>query len=276
MASPYKPRVKAPALELIEKTQRIIDTYNLHSVCRESACPNIAECFERESATFLIMGDRCTRSCRFCNVSTDKPLSLDPAEPRRLAEAIRDLGLKYVVVTSVDRDDLKDLGAGHFVACVEAIHSLTPTVNIELLTPDFKAKEVLLAHIVAAHPHKLAHNMETVRRLSKTLRPQSDYDRSLRTLSFYAASGIRTKTSLMLGLGETEAEILEAMREALDAGVCDITLGQYLQPSPRHAKVVRYYSPEVFDKLGEIARGMGFEGVASGVLVRSSYYADRL
>ncbi len=276
MASPYKPRVRAPAPQLVEETQRIIDEGGLHSVCRASACPNIAECFARKSATFMILGTRCTRSCRFCNVSTAKPLPPDPTEPRRLAEAIVRLGLRYVVVTSVDRDDLPDLGADHFVRTVQALAAYAPQTRVELLTPDFKARETVLKRVVESRPHKLAHNMETVRRLSRALRPQSDYDRSLHTLAYYADSGIRTKTSLMLGLGERHEEILEALEDARRVGVRDLTLGQYLRPSPAHAPVVRYHTPAYFQELARIARKMGFEGVASGVLVRSSYHADRL
>ncbi len=276
MVSPYKPRVKAPASKSVEAVRNIVEDFGLHVVCRESACPNIAECFERKTATFLILGERCTRSCRFCNVATAKPRPPDPLEPYRLAEAVDILGLSYVVLTSVDRDDLKDFGAAHFVRSIEALKAKIPAIRIEALTPDFKGDFAALDLLIESRPHKLAHNMETVRRLSAALRPQSDYDRSLMVLYRYAKSGIATKTSLMVGLGETKAEIIETMKEIRDAGVRDLTLGQYLRPTPRHAPVARYYAPEIFVELGEIAKEMGFVGVASGPLVRSSYFADRL
>jgi lipoic acid synthetase len=225
----------------------------------------------------MILGDTCTRACRFCNVKTGRGAPPDPTEPERVAEAVRQLGLRYVVVTSVDRDDLPDYGSGHFAAVVEAIRTLSPGTKIELLTPDFRGDERALARIVASRPDKLAHNEETVRRLSPTVRPQSDYDRSLRVLRYYAERfDGPVKSSLMAGLGEREEELLATMRDLYEAGVRQLTLGQYLQPTPRHHSVVCYHSPEFFERMKDKAEKIGFEAVASGILVRSSYYADRL
>ena len=275
--NPYKPKVKAPDPEAIATIRDILHDKALTTVCEAAACPNRNECYARKSATFMILGDTCTRACTFCNVKTGRGTPPDPDEPQRLAEAIAALKLNYVVITSVDRDDLKDYGAGHFAACVEAIRRKTPHVKVELLTPDFRADTTALDTILAAKADKLAHNQETVRRLSKSVRPQSDYDRSLQTLRYYAAcSNTPVKSSLMLGLGETEAELLETMQDLLDAGATQLTLGQYLQPTPRHHPVVRYYPQEYFDMLKARAYEMGFSAVASGVLVRSSYFAEAL
>jgi lipoic acid synthetase len=225
----------------------------------------------------MILGDTCTRACRFCNVKTGRGAPPNPTEPERLAEAIYQLRLNYVVITSVDRDDLDDFGAKQFAACVEAIRRKTPHLKIELLTPDFKADRSALDTILSAGADKLAHNQETVRRLSPSVRPQSDYDRSLATLRYYADhSTVSVKSSLMLGLGEHEEELLETMQDLRDAGVTQLTLGQYLQPTPKHHPVVRYYPQEYFDRLREKALGMGFSAVSSGVLVRSSYFAEAL
>ncbi len=274
---PFKPKVKAPDPEKVAQITDILGRYRLTTVCEAAACPNRSECYAARSATFMILGDTCTRACSFCNVRTGKPLPPDPAEPVRLAEAIAALDLSYVVVTSVDRDDLRDYGAGHFAACVAAIRAASPETKIELLTPDFRGDRAALDTLVACGADKLAHNQETVRRLSKKVRPQSDYDRSLRTLRYYAThAGIPIKSSLMLGLGEQKQELVDTMRDLLDTGVSQLTLGQYLQPSPRHHPVVDYYPQSYFDEMGEVAREMGFEAVASGILVRSSYFAERL
>ena len=273
----YKPKIKALNPVLVEKMQNILHVNALTTVCEAAACPNRAECYARNSATFMILGDTCTRACTFCNVKTGHAKSVDASEPERLARAIYELGLEYVVITSVDRDDLKDYGAGHFAACVDAIKEQNPQIKIELLTPDFKYNIKSLETIIAANVYKLAHNQETVRRLSKAVRPQSDYDRSLDVLQYYARySPLHVKSSLMCGLGETKEELLESMKELLDVGVSELTLGQYLQPTQKHHKVEKYYSPEFFDEMKEEAYGMGFHAVASGVLVRSSYFAENL
>ncbi len=272
-----KPRVKAPDPRLIAKTDDVLRTHGLTTVCEESACPNRAECYQRGTATFMILGDTCTRACRFCNVKTGRGTPPDPEEPERVAAAVRDLGLRYAVITSVDRDDLKDFGSNQFAAVVEAIRQASPQTKIELLTPDFRGDKGALDAVIAAAPDKLAHNEETVRRLSPLIRPQSDYDRSLAVLRYYAERfDGPVKSSLMVGLGETETELTQTMEDLYAAGVRELTIGQYLQPTPRHAAVVRYFSPEYFEKLKEKAYIIGFSAAASGILVRSSYYAEKL
>jgi len=273
----FKPKVKALNPQLTQKIQNILHVNSLTTVCEAAACPNRAECYARNSATFMILGDTCTRACTFCNVKTGQGNVVDASEPERLARAINELGLNYVVLTSVDRDDLKDYGAEHFSACVRAIKVLNPSVKIELLTPDFKYNINALKVIIKSGANKLAHNQETVRRLSKSIRPQSDYNRSLKVLEYYANnSPLHVKSSLMCGLGETKEELLVTMQELLDVGVSELTLGQYLQPTQKHHKVQKYYPPEFFDEMKEEALGMGFGAVASGILVRSSYFAENL
>ncbi len=275
--NPYKPHVKAPDPQAIAKVRTILSEKSLTTVCEAAACPNRNECYTRDTATFMILGDTCTRACRFCNVKTGKGLPPNPSEPQRLAEAIKALDLHYVVITSVDRDDLKDYGAGHFAQCVAEIRNIAPDTKIELLTPDFKADTEALDAVIAAGADKLAHNEETVRRLSPAVRPQSDYDRSLKTLRYYAErANVPVKSSLMLGLGEKEEEIFETLHDLLEAGVTQLTLGQYLQPTPSHHPVMRYYPQTYFDMLKDKALKMGFEAVASGILVRSSYFAEKL
>ena len=275
--NPYKPKIKAPAPQIVSKMNDILKYYKLNTICESAACPNRAECYARDTATFMILGDTCTRACRFCNVKTGKGMPPDTGEPKRLAEAIKTLALRYVVITSVDRDDLKDYGALHFAKCVEAIHNYTPEVKIELLTPDFKANHFAMDTVISSRVEKLAHNAETVARLSPYIRPQSSYEHSLKTLAYYAKhSKSVVKSSLMLGLGEEEHEVVETMQNLLDAGVTELTLGQYLQPTATHHPVIQYYNQEYFDMLGEKALALGFKHVASGILVRSSYYAEKL
>lgn len=275
--TPFKPKVKAPAPEVLKSMQAVLEENALTTVCEAAACPNRAECYGHGSATFMILGDTCTRACTFCNVKTGHGKAVDIDEPRRLANAVKALQLQYVVLTSVDRDDLKDYGSGHFAACVHAIKEENPAIKIELLTPDFKYDKRALRTIIASGADKLAHNQETVRRVSKRVRPQSDYERSLRVLEYYAShTPLPVKSSLMCGLGETEAELLATMQALLDAGVSELTLGQYLQPSPKHHPVQRYYPPAFFDEMKTEALAMGFRAVASGILVRSSYFAEQL
>jgi lipoic acid synthetase len=274
---PYKPKVKAPDPHLIAATNEILQHNTLTTVCEESACPNRSECYHRGTATFMILGDTCTRACRFCNVKTGRGAPPDPTEPERVAKSVKELGLRYVVITSVDRDDLVDFGSAHFAETVAAIRAETPEVKIELLTPDFRGDGPALDRVIAAAPDKLAHNQETVHRLSPSIRPQSDYDRSLAVLRYYAEQfDGPVKSSLMVGLGETIDELVETMRDLYDAGVRELTLGQYLQPTQRHASVAEYFPPEHLLRLKEIAAEIGFEAVASGILVRSSYYAEKL
>ncbi len=273
----YKPKVKAPDPELIFSTEKILSRYALTTVCEESGCPNRAECYERGTATFMILGDTCTRACHFCNVKTGRGLPPDASEPERIAKAVKALALSYVVITSVDRDDLPDYGAGHFAAVVAKLRETVPDVKIELLTPDFRADKQALDVLIAAAPDKLAHNEETIKRLSPSIRPQSDYARSLETLRYYARHfDAPVKSSLMVGLGEREDELLETMQDLYDAGVEELTLGQYLQPTSRHIPVAAYFPPEYFTYLQEKAYTIGFKSVASGVLVRSSYYAESM
>ncbi len=276
--NPYKPRVKVADPFWAEKTYEILSRYGVTTVCEESACPNRGECYSRKSATFMILGKFCTRSCGFCKVKTKKnPPPPDEDEPLKIARAVKELGLNYVVITSVDRDDLEDFGALRFKECVEFIKRENPRVKIELLTPDFNEDAKALQTIVSSGAEKLAHNAETVRRLSPIVRPQGDYDRSLRVLEFYAENFKgRVKSSLMVGLGEREYEIKETMRDLLNAGVEEITIGQYLSPSKKHRPVSKYYSPEFFDYIRKEAVSMGFKAVAAGILVRSSYFAQYL
>lgn len=244
----------------------------LHTVCDEAACPNKAECWGCGTATFMVLGGVCTRGCSFCAVATGREGDpVDADEPRRLAEAARELGLGYVVITSVDRDDLADRGAAHFAACVSAVRAMNPDARIETLIPDFRGAE--LEALAAAGPDVIAHNVETVRRLQGARDARAGFDLSLRTLSEAKALGFTTKSSLMLGLGETESEILEAM-DALRAAGCDIlVMGQYLQPTPRQRKVVSYLEPAAFARLAELARAKGFSSVVSSPLARTSYHA---
>lgn len=275
--NPYKPKVKAPNPLLVDHTQEILHRHRLHSVCEAASCPNRTECYSNNTATFMILGNVCTRACTFCNVKTGKGLTVDMDEPYRLAQAIKELKLDYVVITSVDRDDLPDFGAGHFLSCVNAIKEECPSVKIELLTPDFHANLNALDLIIQTKVQKLAHNQETVKRLSLSVRPQSKYERSLRTLQYYAQeSQSIVKSSLMLGLGENENELFETMQDLLDVGVSELSIGQYLQPTAKHHKVEQYYSQDFFDELRIEAMNIGFKAVASGTLVRSSYHAKEL
>ena len=270
-----KPKVKAPAFETIKKTLNIIDKYGINTVCYSSKCPNLAECFERGTATFMIMGSKCTRNCRFCNVTSAKPDPLDYNEPEKIASAVKDLGLSYVVITSVDRDDLPDYGSGHFYNVVEETHRQNPDTKIESLTPDFNGDINALNLMVSSDSYKLAHNIETVKRLHKRLKPKSSYSLSLKVLEYYSKFKI-TKSSIIVGFGETFEEIEATMKDLINAGVSQLTIGQYLQPSPNHFPVAKHYTEDEFKDLKNIAIGLGFEAVASGPLVRSSYYADKL
>jgi lipoic acid synthetase len=270
-------KVKAPQPLLVERTKGILRKYSLNTVCEESICPNLGECFSSGTATFLILGKVCTKACKYCHVATGKPQPLDPSEPIRLCYAVRELGLKYVVITSVDRDDLPDYGSGHFKRCVEFLKSKIEGVKVEVLTPDFKGSPYALGLVVSSGPDVLSHNIETVERLFRVVRPQGDYRRSLEVLSFYASSGIATvKSGLMLGLGESWDEIMKTLDDLLKAGVSTLIVGQYLSPSERHYPVVRLYSYEEFERIREKALEMGFKMVLSKPLARSSYHAHEL
>lgn len=271
-------RVKLPAGNEIAKLKERLRAGKLHTVCEEASCPNLPECFGHGTATFMIMGDICTRRCPFCDVGHGRPLALDPAEPSTLAETVRDMNLKYVVITSVDRDDLLDGGAGHFADCVREVRTLTPTVQIEILVPDFRGRmDKALEALDAAPPDVFNHNLETVPRLYRKCRPGSDYQWSLDLIKAFGERHPRvpTKSGLMLGLGETIDEVEAVMRDLRDHGCSMLTLGQYLQPSKHHLPVERYVTPPEFDRLAAIGRAMGYAHVASSPMVRSSYHADQ-
>ena len=258
--------------------KRILRSQKLHTVCEEASCPNIAECFGKGTATFMILGDICTRRCPFCDVAHGRPLAPDAEEPKHLAETIALLDLKYVVVTSVDRDDLRDGGAAHFVSCITAIRGTSPETTIEVLVPDFRGRlDRALEILAAAPPDVMNHNLETVPRLYRSARPGGDYAHSLRLLQEFKRRhpSVPTKSGLMVGLGETDDEILAVMRDLRAHDVDMVTIGQYLQPSPHHLPVERYVEPAVFSSFEEAARALGFRHAAVGALVRSSYHADR-
>jgi len=256
--------------------QRLVKDENLHTVCQEAGCPNIFECWEDREATFLIGGDACTRRCDFCQIDTGKPLPLDRDEPRRVAESVATMGLRYATVTGVARDDLPDGGAWLYAETVRAIHAAVPGCGVELLAPDFNAVPALLDEVFASRPEVFAHNLETVRRVFRRIRPGFRYERSLAVLRAARDAGLVTKSNLILGLGEEPDEVTEAMVDLRDAGTELLTITQYLRPSARHHPVERWVTPEEFDALGEQALALGFAGVMSGPLVRSSYRAGRL
>ena len=270
-------RAKAPSGPGVARIKRILREQRLSSVCEEAACPNLGECFSHGTATFMIMGDICTRRCPFCDVAHGKPEPLDPQEPEHLARAIQAMALAYVVITSVDRDDLRDGGAGHFAECIRAVRARSPETRIEVLVPDFRGRmDKALEALRREPPDVFNHNLETVPRLYRQARPGADYQWSLELLHRFKPlhPQVPTKSGLMLGLGETEHEV-EAVLIDLRAHGCDmLTLGQYLQPSREHLPVQRFYTPEEFDALGRLAQRLGFSNVASGPMVRSSYHAD--
>jgi lipoic acid synthetase len=258
------------------KVRQALTLYRLNTVCDEARCPNRAECFGRGTATFMILGDRCTRDCRFCAVRHGDPEPPDPEEPPRVAAAAKALGLRYVVVTSVTRDDLDDGGAAQFAATVRAIRRVVPDAGVEILIPDFGGNARAVDRVIASHPDVLGHNMETVRRLYPAVRPGADYERSLAVLRRIADSGLvhRAKSALMIGIGETREELFQALEDLRGAGVVTVCLGQYLRPSPAHHPVERFVSPEEFEDLRRHALAAGFERVFAGPFVRSSYRAE--
>ena len=261
----------------VSRIKRILREHHLSSVCEEAACPNMGECFNHGTATFMIMGDICTRRCPFCDVAHGSPEQLDPNEPAQLAEAVKIMQLKYVVITSVDRDDLRDGGAGHYVDCIRELRRTNPELSIEILVPDFRGREqIALERFREYQPDVFNHNMETIPRLYKQCRPGADYTGSLSLLRSFAEHypKVPTKSGLMLGLGETIDEVIQVMQDLRDHNCSMLTLGQYLQPSRDHLPVMRFVEPEEFDQLREIGEDMGFTNVASGPLVRSSYHAD--
>lgn len=278
---PRKPawiRAKSPAHPEVGRLKNLLRAHALHTVCEEASCPNLGECFSHGTATFMIMGRLCTRRCPFCDVAHGRPHSLDTDEPDNLARAIAEMKLKFVVITSVDRDDLRDGGAAHFADCIRAVRRLTPATSVEILVPDFRGRlDVALDALNGSLPDVFNHNLETVPRLYKAARPGADYRHSLELLHRFKElhPGIPTKSGLMVGLGETNEEILEVMHDLREHGCELLTIGQYLQPSRHHLPVSRFVTPDEFDVFGRAARSMGFRNVASGPMVRSSYHAEQ-
>ena len=271
-------RVRVPVSPEVDRIKKLLRKANLSTVCEEANCPNLGECFSGGTATFMIMGDICPRRCPFCDVGHGKPNPLDPAEPKNLAQAIADMGLRYVVITSVDRDDLRDGGAQHFADCIREARALSPALQVEVLTPDFRGRmEVALDILEREPPDVFNHNLETVPRLYLQARPGANFKWSLQLLKQYKARRpeVMTKSGLMVGLGETKEEIIEVMREMREHDIDMLTIGQYLQPSREHLPVSRYVEPAEFDEYAALAKELGFTRAACGPLVRSSYHADK-
>lgn len=271
-------RVKIPASPAVSNLKKLLRENHLVTVCEEAACPNLPECFTHGTATFMIMGDKCTRRCSFCDVAHGRPDPLDPNEPIHLANTIAQMALRYVVITSVDRDDLRDGGASHFTACIIAIREKNPQIKIEILVPDYRGRlEIALEATGKSLPDVFNHNIETVPRLYKQARPGSDYAHSLRLLQEFKKRypNIPTKSGIMLGLGETNEEIEQTLHDLRAHEVDMVTLGQYLQPSRYHLPVARFVTPDEFKQFGDLAKKLGFKNIASGPLVRSSYHADK-
>ncbi|MCW1953851.1 MAG: lipoyl synthase [Flavobacteriia bacterium] len=269
-------RVKLPTGQKYTQLRSLVDKYDLHTICTSGSCPNMGECWGEGTATFMILGNICTRSCGFCGVKTGRPESVDWEEPEKVARSIQIMGIKHAVITSVDRDDLQDMGSIIWEETVGAIRRLNPKTTLETLIPDFQGIERHLDRIVRANPEVVSHNMETVRRLTRAVRIQAKYDKSLEVLAYLKKAGInRTKSGIMLGLGETESEVLETMRDLRKAQVDVVTIGQYLQPSKKHLPVTEFITPEQFKKYETAGLEMGFRHVESGALVRSSYKAHK-
>ncbi len=268
-------RVKLPTGENYRKVREIVSEHKLHTICQSGNCPNMGECWGAGTATFMILGNVCTRSCGFCSVATGRPEDVDPFEPARVARSVELMGVKHCVITSVDRDDLKDGGSDIWARTIRAIRRRTPTTTMETLIPDFQGKWENLAVVLEAAPEILSHNLETVRRLTKQVRIQAKYDRSLEVLMRSKRAGLRTKSGIMLGLGETDQEVEESMDDLRSVGVDILTLGQYLQPTKEHLPVAEYIHPDRFARFKTIGMEKGFRYVESGPLVRSSYHAEK-
>lgn len=276
MRKPKWLRVKLPTGENYKNVRKLVDGYKLHTICESGNCPNMGECWGEGTATFMILGNICTRSCGFCNVATGRPESVDWEEPDRVARSVKLMKVKHAVLTSVDRDDLADGGSIIWAETVRAVRRLSPDTTMETLIPDFRGMMHNVDRIVEVHPEVVSHNIETVRRLTRKVRIQAQYDRSMAVLKYLKDNGMkRTKSGIMLGLGETIEEVHEAMKDLRDAGVDILTLGQYLQPTTKHLPVVEFITPQVFDELKQTGVEMGFKFVESGPLVRSSYHAER-
>lgn len=261
--------------ENYSRVKRLVESNRLHTICTSGNCPNIGECWNAGTATFMILGDICTRACKFCNTRTGKPLPPDPDEPQRLAESIKRLGIKHCVITSVDRDDLKDSGAFFWANTIETIKKTNPGLTIEALIPDFDGKPDNIRKIIDASPEVISHNIETVKRLTPLIRTKAKYDRSLDVIKYIADKGKISKSGFMLGLGETEKEVHETMDDLVKAGCRILTLGQYLKPSMEHMEVIEYITPQKFEEYRELALNKGFEFVESSPLVRSSFHAEK-
>lgn len=267
-------KIRLGGNESFTQTKKIVESHNLHTICSSGRCPNMGECWGRGTATFMIGGEICTRSCKFCNTKTGRPLALDVNEPLNVAKSIQLMGLKHAVVTSVDRDDLPDQGAQHWVDTINKIRELNPNTTLEVLIPDFRGNLDLVDMVCDAAPNVISHNMETVRRLTPQVRSAAKYDVSLSVLKRVHEKGLKAKSAIMLGLGETKEEILETMDDLRAINCSVLNIGQYLQPSRKHLPVAEYYHPDVFKELKEIAQSKGFDYVESGPLVRSSYHAE--
>lgn len=269
-------KIRLGGNEKFSETKKIVDTHCLHTICSSGRCPNMGECWERGTATFMIAGDICTRSCKFCNTKTGKPLPLDEKESERVAESVKLMNLKYAVITSVDRDDLPDFGAHHWKETIIKIKELNPDTKVEVLIPDFQGNTEFIDLVCSAQPDVISHNMETVKRLTPLVRSAAKYDVSLSVLERISKNGICAKSGIMLGLGETHREILDVMDNLLAVNCVSLTMGQYLQPTRKHLLVKEYIHPDVFLELKEIALKKGFQHVESGPLVRSSYHAEKI
>lgn len=275
MRKPEWLKISIGANERYTETKRIVESHCLHTICSSGRCPNMGECWGKGTATFMIAGDICTRSCKFCNTQTGRPLPLDANEPTHVAESIALMKLSHAVITSVDRDDLPDLGAAHWVRTITEIKRINPETTLEVLIPDFQGRMELIDPIISAHPEIISHNMETVRRISPLVRSAANYDTSLKVIHRIASNNITAKSGIMAGLGETPAEVEELMDDLLAAGCKILTIGQYLQPSHRHYPVTEYVTPEQFAAYKKIGLEKGFEQVESAPLVRSSYHAEK-
>lgn len=275
MRKPEWLKISIGANERYTETKRIVENHCLHTICSSGRCPNMGECWGKGTATFMIGGDICTRSCKFCNTQTGRPLPLDADEPTHVAESIALMKLSHAVVTSVDRDDLPDLGAGHWARTITEIKRINPDTTIEVLIPDFQGRMELVDKIIAANPEIISHNMETVRRISPLVRSAADYEPSLQVIRRIAESGITAKSGIMVGLGETPSEVEELMDDLLATGCSILTIGQYLQPTRRHYPVEEYVTPEQFAQYKQTGLEKGFEQVESAPLVRSSYHAEK-
>lgn len=268
-------KIKIGTNERYTETKRIVDTHHLYTICSSGKCPNLGECWGKGTATFMIGGNICTRSCKFCNTQSGKPLPLDPEEPMRIADSIRLMKLNHAVITSVDRDDLEDLGAAHWVKTIQAIRQQNPHITLEILIPDFQGKPELIHKLTETHPDIISHNMETVRRLTPLIRSVATYERSLSVIQQIAHSGVTAKSGIMVGLGETPEEVAQTMDDLLQHGCRILTIGQYLQPTHKHYPVAEYVTPEQFAHYKAMGIHKGFATVESGPLVRSSYHAEK-